>query len=210
MVAVPHGMVLYKLVIYGGKNNMARPIEYDKKEVLDRITRAFWLKGYEGTSVSELVSETQLNTRTMYNLFDDKTGLFQAALENYHEANLQSILEKLGNCETLSCLIEFVESLADSDYLNGCLFVNTLSEQNTISDKSLNFVRDYFKQCEELLAEQLTKSKTSKEFSGDVKATASMIVCFMHGYSNFVKLNKEKKGNQQMVDQFVSLLNKND
>ncbi|VAW79169.1 hypothetical protein MNBD_GAMMA12-408 [hydrothermal vent metagenome] len=186
---------------------MARPIEYDKQEVLDSITKAFWLKGFEGTSVSELVNETRLNTRTMYNLFSDKTGLFQAALENYHESNLQSIIEKLKNCDTLSCLIEFVESFASSDYLNGCLFVNTLSEQNSISNESLEFVRDYFKQCEELLEGQLAKSKTSNEFSGDVKATASMIICFMHGYSNFVKLNKEEEGNQQMVDQFVLLLN---
>ncbi len=187
---------------------MARPIEYDKQEVLDRITRAFWLKGYEGTSVSELVTETQLNTRTMYNLFEDKTGLFQAALENYHVANLQSILDKLKNCYSLQDLVEFIESFANSEYLNGCLFVNTLSEQNTINGKSLKFVRDYFIECEELLVEKLSKLKSENKFSGSVSATANMIICFMHGYSNFVKLNKEQKGNQEMLEQFVSLFSK--
>lgn len=185
---------------------MARPIEYDKQEVLDRITKAFWLKGYEGTSVSQLVNETQLNTRTMYNLFADKTGLFQAALENYHESELQGMLDILEQCESLNCLIEFVKTVGNSQYLNGCLFVNTLSEQNTISEKSLEFVRNYFNQCEKLIVRQLEISKSKQEFTGEVNATAGLIICFMHGYSNFVKLNKTQDDNKQMVNEFAALL----
>jgi TetR/AcrR family transcriptional repressor of nem operon len=37
---------------------MARPREFEEGEVLDRALHAFWSKGYEGTSVQDLVDET--------------------------------------------------------------------------------------------------------------------------------------------------------
>ena len=185
---------------------MARPIEYDKQEVLDRITNAFWLKGYEGTSVSELVSETQLNTRTMYNLFEDKTGLFHAALENYYQSRLQSILDRLSACHTLENLVEFIESYADSEYLNGCLFVNTLSEHNTISKKSLKYVHGYFQQFKEILSSKLSAAGEGREFTQDADIVANMIICFIQGYCTYIKLGKGKEANKLLLDHFASLL----
>ena len=40
---------------------MARPREFDRKEVLKKATFTFWDKGYEATSMEELVTVTGLN-----------------------------------------------------------------------------------------------------------------------------------------------------
>jgi len=187
---------------------MARPIEYDKQKVLDSITNAFWLKGYEGTSVSELVTETQLNTRTMYNLFNDKTGLFQAALENYHELYLTDILNRIKECNGMHDILEFIKSCEHFPLLNGCLFVNTLSEKNTISQKSLDYVVNFFNEMTTLLRTKLEDASNVAEYHGNPKATADLIVCFLQGYSNFIKLGNDQESHKQMIRQFVACFNK--
>ena len=62
---------------------MNRPREYKKEDVLEAATGLFWAKGFEATSISELVELTGLNKHSMYREFGDKEGLFLASLDHY-------------------------------------------------------------------------------------------------------------------------------
>ena len=64
---------------------MARPKEFDPDEVLDRALDVFWEKGFEGTSVQDLVDHMGINRGSIYGTFGDKHRLFQQALERYFE-----------------------------------------------------------------------------------------------------------------------------
>ena len=86
---------------------MGRPKEYAREEVLKAATEVFWEKGYEGTSVTELVEGTGLHRRSMYEEFGDKDGLFLACLKffaNETSKPLLAILQKeplgMNNIET--------------------------------------------------------------------------------------------------------------
>ncbi len=59
---------------------MARPREFDRDQVVDRAVDVFWRKGFEATSIRDLVEATGLNRGSLYNTFGDKAGLFEAAL----------------------------------------------------------------------------------------------------------------------------------
>lgn len=62
---------------------MARPREFDETEVLDRALEVFWQKGYEGTSVEELVQATGLSRASLYGAFGDKDQLYERVIEHY-------------------------------------------------------------------------------------------------------------------------------
>ena len=62
---------------------MGRPREYARENVLKAATDVFWEKGYEGTSVRDLVEGTGLHRRSMYEEFGDKDGLFLACLDHF-------------------------------------------------------------------------------------------------------------------------------
>ncbi len=64
---------------------MARTREFDRDIALDRALRLFWLKGYDSTSMQNLVDETGVNRASMYATFGNKHALFQAALDRYNE-----------------------------------------------------------------------------------------------------------------------------
>ena len=67
---------------------MPRSKEYIKEEVLEAATTLFWTKGFEGTSMNDLVEQTGLNKHSMYSEFGDKEGLFLACMDYYvYESN---------------------------------------------------------------------------------------------------------------------------
>ena len=62
---------------------MARTRSFDEDEVLDRAMALFWRKGFEATSIEELVSVSGINRASMYAVFGDKRRLFLAVLDHY-------------------------------------------------------------------------------------------------------------------------------
>ncbi len=62
---------------------MSRPREFDEEVVLDRALSTFWSKGYDGTSVEDLVEATGLGRASLYGAFGDKEQLFTKVLNHY-------------------------------------------------------------------------------------------------------------------------------
>lgn len=64
---------------------MGRPREFDEAEVLDRALTLFWRKGFEATSIRDLVEETGVARASLYGAFGDKEDLFRRALAHYKQ-----------------------------------------------------------------------------------------------------------------------------
>jgi TetR/AcrR family transcriptional repressor of nem operon len=111
---------------------MARPREFDEDVVLDAAVQCFWSRGYEATSVKDLIGETGITAASLYNAFGDKRALFRTALDHYVEA---SIGERIRRCETLpprAAIVAFFDeilrrSLGDREH-KGCMLVNSALE----------------------------------------------------------------------------------
>jgi TetR/AcrR family transcriptional repressor of nem operon len=112
---------------------MARPIEFDRNQVLQKAIPLFWLKGYQATSIKNLVDATGLQPGSLYSAFGDKRGLFLAALDAYFEGLKQHLFGLLrGNNPPIERLEAFFQQLVQESYCDpdrkGCLLINTLSE----------------------------------------------------------------------------------
>ncbi len=111
---------------------MARPREFDEEVVLDAAVQCFWSRGYEATSVKDLIGKTGITAASLYNAFGHKRALFHTALDHYVEA---SIGERIRRCETLpprKAIATFFDeilrrSLGDREH-KGCMLVNSALE----------------------------------------------------------------------------------
>ena len=74
---------------------MARPKAFDVERALDRAVEVFWTRGYEATSLCDLLEHMEIGRQSLYDTFGDKHGLFLAALERYRRAMSQSLLGAL-------------------------------------------------------------------------------------------------------------------
>ena len=113
---------------------MARPKQYDREQVLDQAMRVFWARGYEATSISDLVEALGINRFSLYESFGDKRGLFLAALERYGERVFaRSLLELEGDELGLAAIERYFAGMirwAQGPMVKqGCLLINTAAEQ---------------------------------------------------------------------------------
>ena len=63
-----------------------RPRKTDPEEALDAAMKLFWRKGFDGTSLQDLVAVTGMAKPGLYAAFGDKEALYEKTMEHYIEA----------------------------------------------------------------------------------------------------------------------------
>lgn len=102
--------------------------------------RLFWERGYEATSMQELVETLGINRASLYATFGDKAQLFEAALERYH-AQVQSALgthlapPHAGRDAVARYLAAVIQSATRPGAPRGCLLLNTAATCSTAPRK---------------------------------------------------------------------------
>lgn len=108
---------------------MGRPRTFEIDAALEAATQAFWEKGYEATSMADLMAVTGLGKGSIYKAWADKRALFQAVLRRYLDrgyTRLAALAE--GEPEdALAALLGHMTSTCGNDR-RGCLALNTVVE----------------------------------------------------------------------------------
>ncbi|MEU8934444.1 helix-turn-helix domain-containing protein [Streptomyces sp. NPDC048409] len=113
---------------------MARTKEFDPDAALRSALELFWRRGYEATSMADLVEHLGIGRASLYATFGSKHDLYLKALERYQEDRLPPLLRDLCRpgpaLPAVRALIRqyAAESAADDLRLRGCLVTNTAAE----------------------------------------------------------------------------------
>lgn len=78
-----------------GNGKTGRPISFDKDAALEAAMLLFWERGYEGTSMADLVQAMGLNPSSIYAAYGDKQSLFSHAVKRYMETRARYAEEAL-------------------------------------------------------------------------------------------------------------------
>lgn len=112
---------------------MARRKEFDREAALDRAMHLFWRRGYEASSLTELLSAMRISRQSLYDTFGDKRRLFLAALDRYCAAMNVQLLGKLtvphaAKAEIAAALDGAIEFFLAFPERRACLMANTAME----------------------------------------------------------------------------------
>jgi TetR/AcrR family transcriptional regulator, transcriptional repressor for nem operon len=105
---------------------VARAKEFDRDAVLDRAMELFWSRGFEATSLGDLLAHLGIGRQSLYDTFGDKHRLYLEALERYRErfsSALPSVLA--GDLPLRPALRAVFEGAVDAGLQNqrGCMMV---------------------------------------------------------------------------------------
>ncbi len=79
---------------------MGRPREFDRDQALERAMHVFWARGYDGTSLCDLMDAMEISKSSLYETFGSKHELFLESLDHYSDNVIGLLAVKLAAAES--------------------------------------------------------------------------------------------------------------
>lgn len=148
---------------------MGRVKQFDEQVVLNKAMQVFWEKGYEKTSMQDLVDHMGIHRRSIYDTFGDKHELFLKSLDCYefrlNQIINQQVKQDMTIKEKLETLFLSVSSV-NNESPKGCLIVNSAAELSLLDEPIKKKIQELFDKSEmylyQLLVEAMDKGEISK------------------------------------------------
>ena len=180
---------------------MPRHKEFDREEVLLKAMIVFRDKGYEATSIQDLVKRMGINRFSIYQTFKSKHDLFVQALQAYYEKVAVPFFARLrdsdGGLRALEAtLMKMVSRVKTGESPNGCLLCNTMAELGAKADKRIAAVlARYLERVESDFHAALLQARARGEVSTDVNARerAKVLVAYSTGLLSLAKVLNDKQ-----------------
>lgn len=148
---------------------------FDVEQTLSRAMQAFWARGYEATSMQDLVHATGVNRASLYATYGDKRDLFVAALRKYDGEVRNRTLEELGRTlppgEAIAAVFDkFIDQTRQPAGNWGCFLVNTALELAAHDPAIAALVNAAQDDIEAFFLAMIRKGQQSGEFRRDIDA----------------------------------------
>ncbi len=180
---------------------MARPITFNEEDVIDKAVEVFWAKGYEATSMQELVDAMGIQRGSLYAAFGSKQQLFLKSLSRYGVVVVKKLLEILESKPSAIESIELffsqlVEHLLTAGALRSCLITNSAIERGLRDDETRQLVLHLLNTLEKGFYKTLLRAKENGELSStfdlDLQVVANYLTSSMQGLLVMGKVCSER------------------
>jgi TetR/AcrR family transcriptional repressor of nem operon len=173
---------------------MARSVEFNECEIIEKAMNVFWKKGYHNTSMQDLVDAMQINRSSLYNTIGDKHCLFIKCVTSYAELALKETKQKVANEKSaLKALTNIIRDKAawvvDSE--KGCLGIKTVFEIAPEDAEVRNVLNKNNQLYLKLMTDLIQKAIDDKELDGteDASLLAEYIMTTFTGWKQAFILN---------------------
>ncbi len=178
---------------------MARPKAFNEEEVIDKAVEVFWAKGYEATSMQDLINAMGIQRGSLYAAFGSKQQLFLKSLKRYGVEVVKKLLEilesKPSGIESIELFFsQLVEHLLTAGELRSCLVTNSAIERGISDEETKQQVLYLLNAIEKGFYNTLSRAKKNGELSTDLdlKIVANYLTSSMQGLIVMGKVCSER------------------
>ncbi|MGW0251602.1 TetR/AcrR family transcriptional regulator [Nocardia goodfellowii] len=167
---------------------MARAKEFDPDTVLERALELFWERGYEATSMADLVRHLGIAKASIYATFGSKQEFFGKALRRYLDISDPQIMNELSQpgpvVPAVRALVwRYATEAAEDERHLGCLVVNSAVELAARDRGVARLVEASWAHLETTLTAALLRARAQGELPADAdpRALARFLLVFLQG-----------------------------
>ena len=185
--------------------------QFDKQAALNRALEAFWSRGYEATSMQDLVDCMGVNRGSLYATFGDKRALFLSTLRAYDEGRQQMLARFEARFPPREAIRQVF--LAFTSKLNeagnrGCFLTNTALELAAHDEEIRKLVAAAQADVEGFFARMIKKGKSDGTFAAELKPgeTARGLLASLLGLLVLIRSRPEPLLLKAIVDEAMHRL----
>jgi len=188
-----------------------RPRAYDPEDALKRARDVFWVKGYAGTTLDDIVEATGMNRPSLYAAFGDKEAIYLAALKMQGELLVGAVAGAVKLDLKMKAFLDLFFERCIESYLaspgesatgpRGCFLVGTALTESLMRDDVGAAVRDAFARVDGLLEARFKQAKKAGELpkGADPAALAQFVSSVMHELSMYARAGAKRAALEQRV-----------
>lgn len=190
-----------------------RSKDFDEEEILKKAIHIFWEKGYNATSIHDLIDGLGIGRSSIYHAFGDKHTLFIKALELYQSIGTAKIIGVIENAPSVKRAVETLLNAVIADILEancpkGCFKINSeveIAAQDEIV-KQLVYNDDLL--IEDALHQAFKKAQQNGEIepSKDPLALARFFCSTITGMRVYAKFRSERQFFEDIAKTALSVI----
>lgn len=191
---------------------MPRPKSYDETALLDRAMEVFWARGYDGTSIENLVGETGVNRASLYGAYPDKRALFVAGLQRYLDLVVDDNVRRLSEIEpggeaVRQFFLRLVEAPIER-LRRGCLLTNSAVELGLQDAEVAALIRGAFQRVEQALCDRLGEAQKANQLvaGAQPKTLARLLITVLQGIRVMARVGVDRETMRDAVKSALSAI----
>lgn len=113
---------------------MARSVEFNEEEAIQKAMEVFWQKGYNGASLRDLTEAMKINSSSLYNTIGDKQELFLRCVKHYTGIRKKDLQDRLAsNKSPFEILVKYIDDAVEVIFneTNSCMAIKSTFEMAT-------------------------------------------------------------------------------
>jgi TetR/AcrR family transcriptional regulator, transcriptional repressor for nem operon len=193
---------------------MARTKEFDPDAALQSALELFWQRGYEATSMADLVEHLGIGRASIYATFGNKHELYLKALDRYAETRDPRLVGALSQpgpaLPAVRALVRgfAAEAASPEDRHHGCFITNSAAELAPHDPAVARRVEISWEHVETPLYAALIRAQAQGELpeDRDPRALARMLLVLMQGLRVVGKASQDPARVRDAAEQALALL----
>jgi TetR/AcrR family transcriptional regulator, transcriptional repressor for nem operon len=191
---------------------MARTLEFDYTNAVDKATRVFWKTGYAGTSLRDLLRTMSIGEGSFYNTLKSKKHAYLESLKHYNatvgrqrgEAFFSAPTAKLGVRALFKAVLDCLDDPKAPSRL--CLMAGSITRE-VLAESDL---RKYVQQQMSMLAEGMTARLTTDQEGGllpldfDPRIVVPIIITYLQGMFRMALVSYDRPQFERQIDVFLT------
>jgi len=190
---------------------VARALEFDYDEAIDKATRIFWKKGYSGTSLRDLLKGMGIGEGSFYNTLKSKKQLYVECLKHYNDTvgrrRLTALFSPASAKEGVRGLFRTVlDDLDDPRTPRVCLIARSVSS-DVLSESDLGkLIQSDMAGLFGAFSERLKSAKDTGELPPEFEpeVVAQIIGTYFQGLFRTALLCHDRPRLERQVDLFLT------
>ena len=187
--------------------------QFDSGKALTDAMNVFWSRGYESTSMQDLVDTMGINRGSLYATFGGKRSLFLLALRRYDDIHRKACVEELTATRSpraaiLQAFEAAIAAVLDAGSRDGCLLVNTALELSPHDPEISDIVGQGLAEMEQFFGAMIGEGKKVGEIADriDPVDTGRALLSLFIGLRVLSRSRPEEALLRSIADQADALL----
>lgn len=190
-----------------------RPKIFDQQQALEKAAKLFWEKGYEATSLEDLITIMGIQKGSFYNTFGSKKKLFIDTIKLHDTKSFTEFRKLLSETDNpieliKSLFLQFADGPA-TEHNKGCFAGNILAELVGLDENLTVDAKKYLKTLETIFFEQIKISQENGTLKNqtDAKILARYLLNLWNGINITRRIYQTNKELKPLIEFQLSIIN---